>query len=92
MLKNAYFWRKIVTIASALGDPPPNPRLPPGPRCFAPSPFLAQIMRFITLKKNYSKCSAFAFSALLHLFFTSNSVFLLTEGARIFLAPGRRVP
>jgi len=34
-------------------------------------------MRFVTLKieqNNYSKCSAFASSAFLHVFFTSNSV------------------
>jgi len=40
---------------------------------------------------NYSKCSIFASSSLLHLFFTSNSVVLLTGGARIFFAPERRV-
>jgi len=37
--------------------------------------------------------SAFASSALLHLFFNSNSVTFVEEegGAKIFLAPGRRV-
>jgi len=52
-------------------------------------------MRFITLKKeqnNYSKCSVFASFALLHLFFTSNSVVLLSGRARLFLVPGRKVP
>jgi len=52
-------------------------------------------MRSITLKKeqnNYNKCSAFAFSALLQLFFTSNFVVFVEGGARIFFAPGRRVP
>jgi len=42
-------------------------------------------MRFIPLKKepsNYSKYSIFAFSALLHLFFNSNSIsFVEGEGA-----------
>jgi len=41
---------------------------------------------------NYYKCSAFASSALLHLFFNSNSVSFVEGGARIFLAPGSRVP
>jgi len=41
-------------------------------------------MRFISLKKetsNYSKCSAFASSALLHLYSNSNSVSFV-EGRR----------
>jgi len=52
-------------------------------------------MRFYYLqeKNNYSKCSAFASFVLLHLFFTSNSVvFVDGGGARMFLAPGRKVP
>jgi len=52
-------------------------------------------MHFILLKKetsNYSKCSAFASSALFHLFFNSKSVSFVEGGARIFFAPGRRVP
>jgi len=50
-------------------------------------------MCFIILKKeqnNYSKCSAFAFFALLHLFFTSNPVVFVggeggAQSARMFL-------
>jgi len=51
-------------------------------------------MRLMTFKKenNYSKCSIFAPSALLHLFYALNSVNFVDGGARIFLAPGRRVP
>jgi len=43
-------------------------------------------MRFVTLKKeqnNYSKLSVFAFSALLHLFFTSNLVVFVDSGRKI---------
>jgi len=51
-------------------------------------------MRFITIKKeqnNYSKySSSFASSALLYLFFISNSVVFVGRGARIFLASRRR--
>jgi len=43
-------------------------------------------------QNNNSKCSVFDSSAHLHLFSTLNSVVLLTGGARIFLAPERRVP
>jgi len=52
-------------------------------------------MRFITIEKiknNYSKCSAFASSAPLHLLATSNSVIFVSGGARIFLAPGAGYP
>jgi len=52
-------------------------------------------MRFITLKlvqNNYSKCYVFASSALLHQFFTSNSVVFIDRGrAKIFLTSGSRV-
>jgi len=47
-------------------------------------------MRFITLKKeqnNYSKCSVFASSTLLHLFFTSNSVVIVDTGRKIIPCP-----
>jgi len=48
-------------------------------------------MRFITLKKeqnNISKCSVFASSALLYLFFTSNfAVFVDGEGAKEYFLP-----
>jgi len=63
-----------------MGNPPPYPR----PRVITPACYYNLVefvsnakMRFITLKKeqnNYSKCSAFAFSELLPLFFISNSV------------------
>jgi len=49
----------------------------------------------ITFKEEKNSCkkwSAFAFSAFLHLFFTLNSLDFVDEGARIFLASGRRVP
>jgi len=106
MLKNAYFFgKKTVKIASASGAPPPNPvslrRL--GLRLQTPALLLlptiaaltSSFLALLSLKKeqnNYSKCSVFASSALLHLFFTSNSVVLLPGGARIFLDPGHRVP
>jgi len=41
---------------------------------------------------NYSKCSAFAFPALLYLYFTSNSVAFVDGVARMFLSPERRKP
>jgi len=50
-------------------------------------------MRFITLKKeqnNYS--SVYASSALLHSFFTSNSVVSLIGNARLFLAQDAGYP
>jgi len=52
-------------------------------------------MHFIPLKKGtsyYSKYTAIASSAFLHLFFNSNSVSFVEGGARIFFAPERRVP
>jgi len=50
-------------------------------------------MHFIALKQNnkYSKRSVFASFALLHLFFTLNSIVFVDGGARIFLVPGRTV-
>jgi len=52
-------------------------------------------MLFIPLKNdpnNYRICSTFAFSTLLHLFFTSNSVVFVDEGSKMLLSSGRRVP
>jgi len=48
---------------------------------------------FLALKiaATNSKCSAFASSALLHLFFISNFAVLVGGGAKIFFAPERRV-
>jgi len=90
MLKNAYNLEKTIKIVSASGDPPPSPRLPL--RCY--SRLLLQFSRaaflvlnaFIPLRKkqnNYSKYSAFASSAILHAFFTSNSVVFMTERKNI---------
>jgi len=50
---------------------------------------------FIPLKKepsNYSKCSAFASSSLLHLFFNSNSVSFVERGAQEYFLPKGKVP
>jgi len=50
-------------------------------------------MRFVTLNKeqnNSGTCFTFTSSALLHLFFTSNSTVFMKGGARIFLAQGER--
>jgi len=46
-------------------------------------------MHFIQLKKtsNYSKCSAFASYALLHLFFNSSSVSFVEGGAQKYSLP-----
>jgi len=47
-------------------------------------------MRFITFKKEqnyYSKCFVFASSALLHLFFTSNSVVFIDRGRKNISCP-----
>jgi len=47
-------------------------------------------MHFISLKKepsSYSKCSAFAFSELLHLCFNSNSVTFVEGGAQEYFFP-----
>jgi len=47
-------------------------------------------MHFIPLKKkpsNYSKCSAFASSALLHLYFNSNSASFIEGGAQEYFLP-----
>jgi len=51
-------------------------------------------MRFIASqrKNNYSKCSAFASFALFTPMFHFKLRSFGKEGARIFLAPGRRVP
>jgi len=50
-------------------------------------------MRFFTQKQNnYSKCSAFDSSALCSYFSIQTLQFWLTRGARIFLAPERRIP
>jgi len=52
------------------------------------------MMHFIALKRrkhNYNKCFAFASFTLLAPIFTLNSVVFVDGGARIFIAPGRRV-
>jgi len=57
--------------------------------------FYSAKIRFITLKKtiNFSKCSVFASSALLHLFFTSISVvFCGQEAQKYFLLQGVGYP
>jgi len=96
MIKNAYFGgKKTVKIVSVSGAPPPDPR-------FVTPAYYYNFVEFVSnakciiipLKKetsNYSKCSAFASSALLPIFH-SNSLSFVERGARIFLAPGRRVP
>jgi len=43
-------------------------------------------------KISNNKCSAFASSALLRVFFTFNLCRFIGGGAKIFFAPGRRVP
>jgi len=75
--------KKTVKISTASGALPPEPL------------FTSHGCGFFALKEeknNYNKCSAFASFAILHLFFTLNSVVFVDVGARIFLAPGRRVP
>jgi len=63
---------KTVKTAPASGALPPNHRL----------------LQFRKEHNYYSKFSAFASSGLLHLFFTSNSVVLLTEAQKYFLPQG----
>jgi len=86
--KNMHFGKKYRSRRSVGGGaPPPTPRSwPPAslqtfPACNSittmSSSFLA-LNAFFTIDKeqnNYSKCYAFASSALFHLIFTSNSVF-----------------
>jgi len=49
-------------------------------------------MHFILIKtkNNYSKCFAF-FALFIAPIFTLNSIVIVDRGAKIFLAPGRRV-
>jgi len=97
------FWKKYKNRLSVgspvchrrLGILPPDPRflLPPAITTVSNS-FLALNMVYYPKKgqNTYSKCSAFASTALLHLFFIKNFVVFVEGSARIFLAPGRKVP
>jgi len=96
MLKNAYFLEKTAKLFSASGAPPPDLRI-------VTSSYYYSFIKFISrgkcillpLKKNKITTVNVLFLFLLH-FFTyfllQTLYFLLTGGARIFLAPGRRVP
>jgi len=106
MLKNAHFLeKKTVKIASSSGALLPNScwspaagALPPKPHVVTPAcyynfccPFLA-INAFYYNKKEHNNCrkgSAFAPSEAFPPIFHFS---LLTRGAKMFLAPGRRVP
>jgi len=77
MLKMRIFWKKGCKIASASRDPPPNPPWPPTAVAWLMTPaYYYNLVEFVSSakcvllpsKKNYRKCSAFASSALLHLF------------------------
>jgi len=90
MLKNVYFWEKTVIFSSASGAPPSNPRLRPpaggwGLLAVVNPPAITTLYSSILIhtcvllppkgsKNNYSKCSAFASSALFAPIFTLNSV------------------
>jgi len=45
-----------------------------------------------TQQQQTGKCSAFDSSALLHIFFISNSAISVGGGVKIFFAPERKVP
>jgi len=100
MLKNAYFFKKkkkkkTVKIASASGASPPNPIV------VTPAYYYKFIKLFLSLNAGYYPTNKrkivavnvlFASFILLHLFFTSNSIFYVDGGCKIFLALGSRVP
>jgi len=98
MLKNAFFGEKTRKFFSAswAGVPPPDPRIVTSAYYYNFVEFVSStkciLLRLKKETNNYSKYSAFAFFALLHLFFNSNSVSFIEGGARIFLALGRKVP
>jgi len=97
MLKNAYFLEKTVKNRLSFGGSAPEPPFASGGwglRLQIPALLLLPtIMRFFTLKKeqnNYSKCSDFTSSALLHLFFTLNLVVFVDRGLKIISCPRAR--
>jgi len=105
MLKNAYFERKNVKFFSASGAPSPNSRYPPAAGGSAPRlPALLLPPAITTLSScflmhnafyythNYSNVPLLILSHFLHLFFYFKLCSFCWGGARIFLAPGRRVP
>jgi len=107
MLKNAYFWKnckKPLQRQSIPRTPVCLRRLGVELLVFLFSPTITTLSSsFLALnvfyspqkeKNNYSKCFAFASSALLHLFFTSNSpIFyfkLLLQILLVFVVRGRK--
>jgi len=79
LLKNAYFLEKSVKITSASRAPLQNPRLLPATARVVTPAYYYNFVEFVssakcvlyskhTKQNSYSKCSAFASSALLHLF------------------------
>jgi len=102
------YWEKTVKIVSASGPPPLNPLLPSAaggsasdPRFVTPAyyyniveSFSAKCILFISKKEpsNYSKCFAFASSALLHLYFNSNSQSFVEGVQEYFLPQGAGYP
>jgi len=84
------FWKNIVKIASASGDPPPVP--------FSRYNFIEFVssVKCVSLTAKTDKmicaCSAVTFSALLYLFFTSNSADCMTGGRKNILLQGAGYP
>jgi len=84
------FWEKTVKIVSASGA------LPSDPRAFIPPTITTLTSSFLVLNafysakkepNNYSKCSAFAYFALLHLYFCLNSVSFVEGGRKNIPCP-----
>jgi len=100
MLKNAYFLEKDVK-KSPQSRGPPEPSLTSGGWELRPqnsallfSPTITTLSSSVLALNSvyYFKRTNFASFNFLQLFFTSNSVVFVDRGAKIFLAPGRRVP
>jgi len=101
MLKNAYFLEKDVKNRFSIGGLAPKPPLASGGRGLRPqTPTLLLPPTITTLSSSFLALNAvyylqkrtnFAYSKFLQPFFTSNYVVFVAGGAKIFLAPGRRV-
>jgi len=94
MLKVRIFLEKKTKNRLSVGGPASEPPFSsggssPDPRVVSPA-YHYNFVQFVSS----AKCvfSAFASSALLHLFFTSNSGAFVDGGRKNILAPGRRIP
>jgi len=101
--KNAYFLEKSYKLSVASGSTPEPPLAsgscgfrPRSPHCYSRLAGIDLSSVYLALNVFYyfehSKCAAFASSAVLRLFFTSNSTVFVGGGVKIIFALWRRYP